>query len=207
MAHKPSDKKSADKNEPPRAKSPVDRASDLARQIWLAGVGAYGQAVDETQEKVNRRVAQVSEETTKFFEELVTRGSDLEQKLGALGKLSADVRAEGIKRSAEVSLSMEDRLSRMRDMLGLNQPGNGLEEKVDRLAAEVVVLSAKLDRLVEALAADTADTKPKKTKPPKAPVKKTTGKKAAPGKKAAARKKPVPKKAARPSRPAKPSQA
>ena len=170
----------------------------------MAGVGAYGQAVDETQEKVNRRVAQVSEETTKFFEELVTRGSDLEQKLGALGKLSADVRAEGIKRSAEVSLSMEDRLSRMRDMLGLNQPGNGLEEKVDRLAAEVAVLSAKLDRLVEALA---ADTKPKKTKPPKAPVKKTTGKTAAPGKKAAARKKPVPKKAARPSRPAKPSQA
>ncbi|MEQ9518391.1 MAG: hypothetical protein RLN89_03010 [Parvibaculum sp.] len=167
-------KKPAGRAKETTAKSPVDRASDMARQIWLAGVGAYGQAVDETQEKVNRRVAQVSEDTTKFFEDLVNRGNDLEQKLGALGKLSADVRAEGIKRGTEMSLSMEDRLSRMRDMLGLNQSGDGLEEKVDRLAAEVASLSAKLDRLVGVLE---PEGEPHVTKSPKAPIKKRVIKK------------------------------
>lgn len=208
-------KKPSDTSKDSSSKSPVDRASEMARQIWLAGVGAYGQAVDETQEKVNRRVAQVSEETTKFFEDLVNRGTDLEQKLGALGKLSADVRAEGMKRGAEMSLSMEDRLSRMRDMLGLSQSSDGLEEKVDRLAADVADLSAKLDRLITALepAAPTRPVKQAKTpvkKPPvkKPPVKKTTVKKTASTKaaakqKPAARKKVVPGKPARPTKPSK----
>ncbi len=184
------------------SKSPVDRASEMARQIWLAGVGAYGQAVDETQEKVNRRVAQVSEETTKFFEDLVNRGTDLEQKLGALGKLSADVRAEGMKRGAEMSLFMEDRLSRMRDMLGLAPSSHGLEEKVDRLAADVASLSAKLDRLIVAMepAAPTRPVTPAKPPVKKPAAKKTASAKAAAKQKPAARKKVVPGKPARPTK-------
>ncbi|WP_281684933.1 phasin family protein [Thalassobaculum salexigens] len=60
-----------------RQKTPVDRASELARRIWLAGVGAYGQAYDEAQEQMSR----VNEETSKVFEELVNRGETLEKKL------------------------------------------------------------------------------------------------------------------------------
>ncbi len=163
-----------------KAKSPVDKASDLARQIWLAGVGAYGQAVDETQQEVTRRVAQVSQDTSKFFEELVTRGTDLEKNMGALGKISADMRAEGLRRGADMSLSLEDRLSRMRDMLGLAPSGSGFEEKVDKLTADVAALNAKLDQVLEQLNDPVS-------KPParKAAVKK----KAAPKKKTAARKK------------------
>lgn len=174
-----------------KAKSPVDKASDLARQIWLAGVGAYGQAVDDTQQEVTRRVAQVSQDTSKFFEELVSRGSDLEKNLGALGKMSADVRAEGIRRGADMSLSLEDRLSRMRDMLGIAPAGTGFEEKVDRLAADVAALSAKLDLVLDQMnkpvskpaAKKPAAKKKAATKKKPAAKKKTTARKKAPAKK------------------------
>ena len=181
MSDKPSgSRKSA------KAKSPVDKASDLARQIWLAGVGAYGQAVDDTQQEVTRRVAQVSQDTSKFFEELVSRGSDLEKNLGALGKMSADVRAEGIRRGADMSLSLEDRLSRMRDMLGIAPAGTGFEEKVDKLAADVAALSAKLDLVLDQMNKPVAKSAAKK---PVAKKKAATRKKPAAKKKTTARKK------------------
>lgn len=183
-----------------KAKSPVDKASDLARQIWLAGVGAYGQAVDDTQQEVTRRVAQVSQDTSKFFEELVSRGSDLEKNMGALGKMSADMRAEGLRRGADMSLSLEDRLSRMRDMLGLAPSGAGFEEKVDKLAADVAALSAKLDLVLDQInnpVSKSAAKKPtakKKTTTKKKPVAKkkvATKAKGVARKKAPAKKKPV----------------
>lgn len=190
MGEPMADKSSSDRKSA-KAKSPVDKASDLARQIWLAGVGAYGQAVDDTQQEVTRRVAQVSQDTSKFFEELVSRGSDLEKNLGALGKMSADVRAEGLRRGADMSLSLEDRLSRMRDMLGLAPTGSGFEEKVDKLSADVAALSAKLDLVLDQMnnpvskpAVKTPAAKKKaaaKKKP--AAKKKTTARKKAPAKK------------------------
>jgi len=183
MSDKPSNSRKSAK-----PKSPVDKASDLARQIWLAGVGAYGQAVDDTQQEVTRRVAQVSQDTSKFFEELVSRGTDLEKNLGALGKMSADVRAEGLRRGADMSLSLEDRLSRMRDMLGLMPAGSGVEDKVDKLAADVTALNAKLDLVLSQMSKPVS--KPAKKK---AATKKKTAakKKASVRKKAPARKKPA----------------
>ncbi len=175
-----------------KAKSPVDKASDLARQIWLAGVGAYGQAVDETQQEVTRRVAQVSQDTSKFFEELVSRGTDLEKNMGALGKISADMRAEGLRRGADMSLSLEDRLSRMRDMLGLAPSGSGFEEKVDKLTADVAALNAKLDQVLEQLNDPVSKPAAKKATAKKKPAAKkktaTARKRTAAKKKPAARK-------------------
>lgn len=173
-----------------KAKSPVDKASDLARQIWLAGVGAYGQAVDDTQQEVTRRVAQVSQDASNFFEELVSRGNDLEKNLGALGKMSADMRAEGLRRGAGMSLSLEDRLSRMRDMLGLAPAGPGFEEKVDKLSADVAALNAKLDQVLDQMNnpvskpdAKKAAAKKKTTTKKKPAAKKRTARKKAPAKK------------------------
>ncbi len=183
--------KSSSSRKSAKAKSPVDKASDLARQIWLAGVGAYGQAVDETQQEVTRRVAQVSQDTSKFFEELVSRGTDFEKNMGALGKMSADMRAEGLRRGADMSLSLEDRLSRMRDMLGLAPSGSGFEEKVDKLTADVAALNAKLDMVLEQMNNPVSKPAIKKASPKKktakkkkpAPEKKTTARKKAPAKK------------------------
>ncbi len=144
--------KSSGRTRSARAKTPTDRAGGLARQIWLAGVGAYGQALDETQEQVTRRVAQVSKDTTKLFDDLVSRGNDLEQKLGelgALGKMSAEAGAKKLRESAEVSLSLEDRLARMRDMLGLASSGSDIDLKLERLQSDVKALNKKVDVLIE----------------------------------------------------------
>lgn len=176
-------------------KSSVDRASDLARQIWLAGVGAYGQAIGETQEQVSKQVARVGEEASRVFDELVSRGSDLESTLGTLRSVGS-AGAEQLRRSADPSLSLEERLNRMRNMLGLSAPSADLESKVDGLVRDVAALNAKLDLLLKQTASKEARSSasgkprakkaaPKKKTAPKAKgqaKKKATARKAAAGK-------------------------
>jgi|GEM_PF-292285 len=167
---------SSNRTKSQRSKTPVDRAGDLARQIWLAGVGAYGQAFDETQEKVTQRVARVSEETTKFFDELVSRGNDLEQKLGelgSLGKLGAEAGAEKLRRGTDMSLSLEDRLARMRDMLGLAPVNQSADERLEELRSDLAALHKKVDGLIAAK--DGASKRKQSTK--KSTAKKASAKK------------------------------
>jgi polyhydroxyalkanoate synthesis regulator phasin len=158
-----------------RQKTPVDRASELARRIWLAGVGAYGQAYDEAQEQMSR----VNEETSKVFEELVNRGETLEKKL-------APARERVTQQSDKALASLEERLERMRAMFGMSGNDPDLARKVDALTAKVDALSAKLDALGAAGA--------KKPAAKKATAKKPAVKKKAPAKKAAAKKKTAAKK-------------
>lgn len=181
---------SSNRTKSQKSKTPVDRAGDLARQIWLAGVGAYGQAVDDTQEKVTQRVARVSEETTKLFDELVSRGNDLEQRLGELGsfgRLGAEAGAEKLRRGADMSLSLEDRLARMRDMLGLTPVNRSADEKLEELQTDLAALHKKVDALIAAQ--DGAPNRKASVK--KATTKKTSAKKksSTPKKKAVAKKK------------------
>ena len=170
--------KSSNRTKSARTKSPVDRAGDLARQIWLAGIGAYGQALDETQEQVTRRVAKVGKETTKIFDDLVSRGNDLEQRLGelgALGKMGAEAGAKKLREGADMSLSLEDRLARMRDMLGLAPSGSGVELKLEKLQLDVSTLSEKMDILID-LQSGGAKKKPA-TRKKSSTIKKTSAKK------------------------------
>jgi polyhydroxyalkanoate synthesis regulator phasin len=53
-------------------KSPVD--TDIARKIWLAGVGAYGRVLSETQERVGKIAGSANE----AFEQLVSSGEAVE---------------------------------------------------------------------------------------------------------------------------------
>jgi poly(hydroxyalkanoate) granule-associated protein len=47
---------------------------DIARKIWLAGVGAYGRMFDEAQDQMNR----LSHNATEMFDDLVERGEKIE---------------------------------------------------------------------------------------------------------------------------------
>ncbi|MBL4864607.1 MAG: hypothetical protein JKY63_06970 [Rhodobiaceae bacterium] len=182
--------KSSSRRKSTGPKSPVDRASDLARQIWLAGIGAYGQAIDETQEQVTRRVAKVSKETTKIFDDLVTRGNDLEQRLGelgALGKMGAEAGAKKLRQGADLSLSLEDRLARMRDMLGLAPSGSGVELKLEKLQSDLSLLSEKVDVLI-GLQSGVAKKKPAARKKSSSAKKTTVKKKTRTAKKATSKK-------------------
>jgi poly(hydroxyalkanoate) granule-associated protein len=50
---------------------------DVARKIWLAGVGAYGRMFDEAQDQV----ARISQNATEMFDDLVSRGEKVEDEV------------------------------------------------------------------------------------------------------------------------------
>jgi len=79
-------------------KGKINEAEEMARKIWLAGLGAYGKSVEEAQ----GRYEKLSEEANKMFDELVTKGetndvenrvADVRKKLG-LDSEPADQRIE-----------------------------------------------------------------------------------------------------------------
>ena len=57
-------------------KGKINEAEEMARKIWLAGLGAYGKSVEEAQ----GRYEKLSEEANKMFDELVTKGEKLDRR-------------------------------------------------------------------------------------------------------------------------------
>jgi hypothetical protein len=115
-----------------------DKASEIAKNIWLAGVGAYGKAVDEAQGRLEKAM-----EPPKLFRDLVKAGSALEE----------DARSALETGSA----SVEQRINRVRENFHMQRPARiedivALQKKVDQL-------SRKVDKLTRALAEQTGGSK------------------------------------------------
>ncbi|MCP5205288.1 MAG: phasin family protein [Pseudomonadales bacterium] len=115
-----------------------DKASEIAKNIWLAGVGAYGRAVDEAQGRLEKAM-----EPPKLFRDLVKAGSALEE----------DARHALETSSASAKSSVEQRISRVRENFHMQRPARiedivALQKKVDQL-------SRKVDKLTRALAEQT----------------------------------------------------
>ena len=145
-----------------------DKASEIAKNIWLAGVGAYGKAVDEAQGRLERAM-----EPPKLFRDLVKAGSALEE----------DARS-ALEASSAAKSSVEQRISRVRENFHMQRPAR--IEDIAALQKKVDQLSRKVDKLARALAGPGVKAK--------APAKKTTAKKAVARKTAAktpSRKKPA----------------
>ena len=163
----------------------TDKAGEIAKNIWLAGVGAYGKAVDEAQ----GRMEKAGVEPPKLFRELVKAGAALEEE--ARGAIEASTAARN---------TVEDRIQRVRDNFNRQRPLRGedlmaLHDKIDRL-------SDRLEALTEALGSGAAARAPRKSATKKAPARKAPAKsrkaaasksagRAAAGSKAAARKTPA----------------
>ena len=121
----------------------ADKASEIAKNIWLAGVGAYGKAVDEAQGRLERAM-----EPPKLFRDLVKAGSALEE--DARGALEA---------SAAAKSSVEQRINRVRENFHMQRPAR--IEDIAALQKKVDQLSRKVDKLARALAEqDAAGKKP-----------------------------------------------
>lgn len=115
--------------------SQLKEVSDMAKNIWLAGLGAYGRAFDEAQE----RYEQASKESPRLFNELVEKGRKLEtQARSAIDDVTA--------KSKGTATSIEERINKVRANLGLGgvsvEDFERLEKKVDALAKKVNSLSA-----------------------------------------------------------------
>jgi hypothetical protein len=157
----------------------TDKASEIAKNIWLAGVGAYGRAVDEAQ----GRLEKAGVEPPKLFRELVKAGAALE-----------DEARDAIEAGHAARSSVEDRINRVRENFNLQRPVRGedllaLHTKIDRLAAS-------LDALVDVLGAGAAQPANRPTTAKKPRKLRATASARKPSKKAPSPKKSAPKKSA-----------
>jgi predicted nucleic acid-binding Zn-ribbon protein len=112
-----------------------DKAGDLAKSIWLAGLGAYGKAFDEAQ----GRYEKVSKETSRMFDELVVKGKKLEDDTS--GKLH-DAKEKS-------TSTLDERITKVRQSLGFGEFSK--DAKIDDLSAKVEELSHKLDQVLKAV--------------------------------------------------------
>lgn len=146
---------------------------DIARKIWLAGIGAYGRAFDDAQEAYSK----VGKETAKIFDELVGKGEALEDKVTTTAKSYVPAVAE--KHRATV----EDRMDRMRAALGFGETASDQQDRIEALEERLDGIESKLDDILKAVnaltpqAASKAATRATARKPARKPAAK-----AAPGK-------------------------
>ena len=99
-------------------KGKINEAEEMARKIWLAGLGAYGKSVEEAQ----GRYEKLSEEANKMFDELVTKGETLEEDAKSKFKSTTN--------------DVENRVADVRKKLGLDsEPADQrIEELVEQKA-------------------------------------------------------------------------
>jgi polyhydroxyalkanoate synthesis regulator phasin len=111
-------------------------AEEIARKVWLAGLGAYGKGYEE----VKGRFEALSTDSNKLFDELVVKGEKLETEgKGIVKEVSTKVATK---------TEIETRIETVRTKLGLNntdsdQKIEDLNTKIDALTAEVAKLAAK----------------------------------------------------------------
>ncbi|WP_339677656.1 phasin family protein [uncultured Zhongshania sp.] len=116
-------------------KDVTNQASELAKSIWLAGLGAYGRAYDEAHDRYEK----ASKETPRLFTDLVDKGSRLEsQAREKLGEVT----------SIGKTISIEERISKMRASLGFGHTAS--VDDVERLEKKLDALSKKVDALAKA---------------------------------------------------------
>ncbi len=146
----------------------TDKAGEIAKNIWLAGVGAYGKAVDEAQDSIKKATPQ----PPKLFRDLVKAGTQLEEEAND-ARLAA-------------KSSVEERIARVRENFHMQRPAR--IEDLESLHRKVDSLTRKIDAISKLLNEQSAPKK-KATARKKAPVRKKAATKAAPRKKPAAKKK------------------
>ena len=181
MAKKTLKKKVQVKSDVSKFAAPV---MDSAREIWLAGLGAFSVAQQES--------GKLLEQGSKLFDKLVVEGSKLEKQTrstaeGAVSGIKGGVesRVEAVRQQAsdnwdKLESVFEDRVARVLGRLGVPTA-----EDVNRLSARVQSLSQEVSKLGAAQATARKGGKKRATK--KTAAKKTATRKVA-SKKAAVRK-------------------
>lgn len=133
-----------------KEKANLKDVGDVAKNIWLAGLGAYGRAFDEAQE----RYEQASKDTPRLFTDLVEKGKSLESQARAT---IDDVTAKG----KDTATSLEERINKMRANLGFGGVSvddfERLEKKVDALTKKVNAMGAPKKAPAKRSASKTSD--------------------------------------------------
>ncbi|MFN3857361.1 MAG: phasin family protein [Caulobacter sp.] len=129
--------------------------TDIARKIWLAGVGAYGRAFTEAQDAAGKLAASASE----AFDQLVAQGEQVEDKVrdriakAPAGKKVAALVEDVSKKSKARRSALETRIGSVRKTLtetlapynlaALGEAVQALSKQVEALTEEVASLKAE----------------------------------------------------------------
>jgi polyhydroxyalkanoate synthesis regulator phasin len=124
-----------------KIKETASTAEEMARKIWLAGLGAYGKGYEE----VKGRIEALSTDSNKLFDELVVKG----QKLETEGK----GKVEEVKNEVVAKTEIESRIETVRAKLGLNSTDN--DQKIEELSTKIDALTAAVAKLATQPAAKT----------------------------------------------------
>lgn len=118
----------------------TDKTGELAKNIWLAGLGAYGRAFDEVVAQYDK----VSKDGSKLFNELVEKGR----------KLDGTNQSKLAEAKNKTTATIEDRISKVRNSVNLGAFTGGSSDKarLDELKNKVDDLSEKLDALLDSVA-------------------------------------------------------
>ena len=120
-----------------------DKASEIAKNIWLAGLGAYGKAFSEAQNRLDK----AAKEPPRLFKDLVKKGSRLEDEVrDSLSNI----------RKSHAS-SVEERINKVRESFNMNMVARGAD--LEQIHTKLDALSAKVDALAAALEAKPAPRK------------------------------------------------
>ncbi|OXE36804.1 MAG: hypothetical protein CGW95_05475 [Phenylobacterium zucineum] len=132
---------------------------DIARKIWLAGVGAYGRAYDGATDAAEK----FAEKANHSFDDLVAKGEKIEDLVrtriakAPAGKKVADMVEDITKKTKDVAetrrAALDARLEDVKKSLGetfapfnmtaLSHAVEGLTKQVEVLTAEVAALKAE----------------------------------------------------------------
>ena len=106
----------------------------VARKIWLAGLGAYGKSVEDAHGQIDK----ASEEASKFFHDLVSKGQSIEDH-------SREALRERISEAAGSNTrTVEEMIGRVRERMGVD---DSVHARLDALARQVSALARKVTGL------------------------------------------------------------
>jgi polyhydroxyalkanoate synthesis regulator phasin len=120
-----------------KIKETATTAEEMARKIWLAGLGAYGKGYEEAKGRIDT----LSTDSNKFFDELVSKGEKLETEgKDKVNNFRSDVVAKA---------DLDSRIEAVRAKLGFTNNDSKVEElssKIDTLTAAVAKLAKPTDK-------------------------------------------------------------
>ena len=118
--------------------STTDTVQKFARNVWLAGLGAYGKGAQTVTETIDKAYV----ESNQLFNDLVERGTEIQT------SLEAKLKQQTV---------FEKKVDEVRDKLGLNQ--NVTDEQIDALAAKVDALTEIVAQLAQKKLVEATESK------------------------------------------------
>jgi polyhydroxyalkanoate synthesis regulator phasin len=117
-----------------KIKETTTSAEEMARKIWLAGLGAYGKGYEE----VKGRIESLSTESNKLFDELVVKGEKLE--------VEGKDKVKQVKDDVLAKTEIESRIETVRSKLGFSKADNN-DTKIEDLSSKIDALTAAVAKL------------------------------------------------------------